>query len=91
MSDTRPLVFPMTAGDVVVSTGIVAINWKAAGSAELRVWEVTDVEHVGARSEGETDVVNLVRIHVKDTETDFDRVLELDYATPLLLTGIRRR
>jgi hypothetical protein len=79
--NTRSLVFPMTAGDVVQSAEIVSIRRTGSGP-EVELLEVVDVELV----EG-----TLLRIHVKSPYGGETWTLELDAATPILLTGISRR
>lgn len=89
MTDTRTLVFPMTAGDVVVSVQIVSVV-KLGGKPELVLLEVVDVRDAaekGHRSRGSDDVLTLVVLDPLGVESE----LELKRETPLLLTGISRR
>lgn len=90
MSDTRSLVFPMTARDVVVSVLLVALPL-TTGQPRADVWEVVSVEHLGATpNRGGDAVTTQVTIYARDGADNL-RKLELHPDTPLLLTGISRR
>lgn len=84
--DTRELLFPMTAGDVVVSVEIAAIRHRGDGP-ELRLFEVVDVHRISAEKLGPDDRVTIV---AKDPAHGGFVEFTLPASWPLLLTGIRR-
>lgn len=82
---TQDLLFPMTAGDVVVSVEIAQVSRRGDGN-ELVLLEVVDVHRLQASEATPDDRIHIVAKGPHGSYVDFT----LPASWPLLLTGIRR-
>lgn len=84
--DARNVIFPMTAGDLVVSAGVLCWERKAQGSndesVECVIRHVASVERAGL----------LVHIEFEPSlwEAEGENIVLLQARTPVLITDIRR-
>lgn len=93
--DARNLIYPMTAGDLVVSACVLAIRERGMGAeTETTIWECMDTERCGP---GWPEIEGSVprddaRLSVvfRDRQTSEVIRLELKASTPLLFTRITR-
>jgi len=86
MLDSRNVIYPMTAGDLVQSALIVGQrNAGRTYGAELRLLEVVDV---GYDTEPAAEPLS---VRVRDVSTGEEASLHLNRDTPVLVTGITRR
>lgn len=89
--DSRNLIHPMTAGDLVQSVGVLAIRERGA-ETEASIWECVDVEHIGR---GWPDIDQSIPhpdarlvVTFRDRQTGETIHMQMKAKTPLLFTRI---